>query len=123
MAHSQFIRFMVPSGFLVGTATKPCVVYKKHKTSTGNLSLVASVSSTHNDMEINLRCRGGERVDMIMDNHAAAYKWMVFSPGFALLGQSAKSDARHYCSSTPPCGKKQQPKNTLIIQIKLSTDW
>lgn len=25
MAHSQFIRFMVPSGFLVGTATNPCV--------------------------------------------------------------------------------------------------
>lgn len=23
MAHSQFIRFIVPSGFLVGTATKP----------------------------------------------------------------------------------------------------
>ena len=26
MAHSQFIRFMVPSAFLVGTATKPCVI-------------------------------------------------------------------------------------------------
>lgn len=24
MAHSQFIRFIVPSGFFVGTATKPC---------------------------------------------------------------------------------------------------
>lgn len=29
MAHSQFIRFMVPSGFLVGTATKPCQFRKK----------------------------------------------------------------------------------------------
>lgn len=31
MAHSQFIRFMVPSAFLVGTATKPCVRNMKNR--------------------------------------------------------------------------------------------
>ncbi|TNN40957.1 hypothetical protein EYF80_048867 [Liparis tanakae] len=32
IAHSQFIRFMVPSGFFVGTATKPCVEHKTRNT-------------------------------------------------------------------------------------------
>lgn len=38
----------------------------------------------------------------ILSGHSNKPKRVVFSPGFALLGQSAKSDARHYCSSTPP---------------------
>lgn len=30
MAHSQFMRFIVPSGFFVGTATKPCEEEHEH---------------------------------------------------------------------------------------------
>ena len=52
----------------------------------------------------------------ILDKDQHAYKWVIFSPGFALLGQSAKSDARHCCSSTPPCGKTTQ--NRLIIEFQ-----
>lgn len=37
---------------------------------------------------------------------AATYKRVVFPPGFALLRQSAKSDARHCCSLTPSWGGK-----------------
>lgn len=51
------------------------------------------------------------------DQHLSTYKWVVFSPGFALLGQSAESDTRHCCSSTPPCGKTAQ--NKLIIQFTM----
>lgn len=99
MAHSQFIKFMVPSGFLVGTATKPCV--KKHKTSLIYFESVA----------LNVGNKSQK-------SHVAAYKWVVFSPSFALLGQSAKSDTRHCCSSTPPCGKTAN--NRLFIASKLS---
>lgn len=84
MAHSQFIKFMVPSGFLVGTATKPWDVNMNKKVSESR----------------------SKKLGMSKDDHGGAYKGMVFSPGFTLLGQSAKSDARHCCSSTPPCGTK-----------------
>ena len=36
------------------------------------------------------------------------YEGVVFPPGFALLRQSAKSNARHCSSLTPPCGKTNQ---------------
>lgn len=48
-----------------------------------------------------------------------AYEWVVFPPGFTLLRQSAKSDAGHCCSSTPPCGKTTP--NTVIIPFKSYT--
>lgn len=47
-----------------------------------------------------------KKLSMSKGDHGGAYKRMVFSPGFTLLGQSAKSDAGHCCSSTPPCGTK-----------------
>lgn len=31
IAHSQFIRFIVPSGFFVGTATNPCIKAKSQR--------------------------------------------------------------------------------------------
>ncbi len=61
-----------------------------------------------------------QKLILSKDHHTAAYKWVIFPPGFALLGQSAKSDARHRCSSTPPCGKTTQ--NRLIIQYLLFLD-
>lgn len=40
MAHSQFIRFMVPSVFLVGTATKPYSDHVKHRILLKNDNLI-----------------------------------------------------------------------------------
>lgn len=52
---------------------------------------------------------------------SAAYEWMIFSPGFALLWQAAKSDARHCFSSTPPCGTKASQKHKIFISSCLQT--
>lgn len=54
-----------------------------------------------------IRITEWKQLSVRKDDHGGAYKRMVFSPGFALLGQSAKSDTRHCCSSTPPCGTKR----------------
>lgn len=52
---------------------------------------------------------------------SAAYERMIFSPGFALLWQAAKSDARHCFSSTPPCGTKASQKHKILISSCLQT--
>lgn len=50
------------------------------------------------------------RCVVLVEKNTNTYKRVVFSPRFALLGQSAQSNARHCSSLTPPCGKTNQNK-------------
>lgn len=55
----------------------------------------------------------------ILGRHSNKTKWVVFSPGFALLGQSAESDARHCCSLTPPSNSLVKYQNYVGLRASL----